>query len=236
MKGWHLKTILREDPLLLTVGGLVDILGCFNDPYSSLPTHRPRHRHTYTRHTLLHRHTGIHLTRVDLIWVIHDNLSVLYVARSINYTTSMQVTKCIVFYCATPRLPTFVVFPKLSHTCIFCLHMSGIQVLLHWLWEQEDKWRCAALYFHVRILFFHLISLSSHSMWCRQWGNRKWKQRMECIGKEMKHRHGIREGMRPDCWWSLMKCLTRHNRMSQTEKLLHIHPHTRAYTQHGDLF
>ncbi len=101
--------------------------------------------------------------------------------------------------------------------------MSGIQVLLHWLWEQEDKWRCAALYFHVRILFFHLIGLSSHSMWCRQRGNRKWKRRMDRTGEEMKYRHGKRGGMRLDCWWSLMKHLTRHRRMAQTETLPNIH-------------
>lgn len=117
----------------------------------------------------------------------------------------------------------------LSHNHIFCLHMSGIQVLLDWLREQEDKWRCAALYFHVRILFFHLIGLSSHSMWCRQWGNRKWKRRMDCNGKEMKHRHGMRGGMRLGCWWSLMKHLMRHKRMTQTETLPNIHP----YIQHA---
>lgn len=72
---------------------------------------------------------------------------------------------------AAPPQNSFVLAP------ILCLHMSGIQVLLCWLWEQGDKWRCAALYFHVRMLFFHLIGLLSHSMWRRR-GNRKWRRRM----------------------------------------------------------
>ena len=103
-----------------------------------------------------------------------------------------------------------------SPSHIFCLHMSGIQVVLHCLWEQEDKWRCATLYFHVRIFFFHLIGLSSNSMRCRQWGNRKWNE-MHWTGDEARTRDEGWGGMKPDCWWSLMKLLTAHKRMSQTE-------------------
>lgn len=105
--------------------------------------------------------------------------------------------------------------------------MSGIQVLLHWLWEQEDKWRCAALYFHVRILFFHLIGLSSHSMWCRQQGNRKWRQRMErrrCTDIGWGEEWGLTAD---DRWWSIP---ARHNWVIQTKPLLHIRPYAPAYS------
>lgn len=66
-KSWHLKTILREDPFTLAVGSPVDILGCFNDPYSSLPSH-PH----FGRHTFPHRYTfspHYNLSR-DLICVV----------------------------------------------------------------------------------------------------------------------------------------------------------------------
>lgn len=35
--------------------------------------------------------------------------------------------------------------------------------------------------------------------------------------------------MRLDCWWSLMRHLTRNKRATQSETLLHIQPHTYAY-------
>lgn len=52
---------------------------------------------------------------------------------------------------------------------------------------------CIALYFHVRILFFHLSGLSSHSMWCRQPGNRKMEAKKR---KETKHRREARKEAR----------------------------------------
>lgn len=108
--------------------------------------------------------------------------------------------------------------------------MSGIQVLLHWLWEREDKWRCAALYFHVRILFFHLIGLSSHSMRCRQRGNRKWRWGME---RRRSADIGWGEEWGPtadDLWWSIP---ARHNGGIQTKPLLHIRPHAPAYSENA---
>lgn len=108
--------------------------------------------------------------------------------------------------------------------------MSGIQVLLHWLWEREDKWRCAALYFHVRILFFHLIGLSSHSMRCRQRGNRKWRWGME-RRRSADIGWGEEWGLTADdLWWSIP---ARHNGGIQTKPLLHIRPHAPAYSENA---
>lgn len=108
--------------------------------------------------------------------------------------------------------------------------MSGIQVLLHWLWEREDKWRCAALYFHVRILFFHLIGLSSHSMRCRQRGNRKWRWGME-RRRSADIGWGEEWGLTADdLWWSIP---ARHNGGIQTRPLLHIRPHAPAYSENA---
>lgn len=138
---WHLKTVLREEPLPLTAGSLVDILACFNDPYSSLPTHPPclTHTHTHSCAQILPRYKQLHGYSIHFLY---------------STKHGRGGKKC---YSVS----------TLSHTHL--LYMSRIQVLLHCLQEQGDKRRRAALYFHVKILFFHLIGLSSHSMRRRQW-------------------------------------------------------------------
>lgn len=79
------------------------------------------------------------------------------------------------------------------------IYFLFLQVLLHWLREPEDKWRCGALYFHGRMLFFHLIGLSSHSMRRRQWGNEKWTRKNRARWKkEIKHQCGTWGGPTAD--------------------------------------
>lgn len=79
MSSWHLKTVLREGPLPLTVGSLVDILGCFNDLYSSLPPHTPCHTHAHTHSKDTHAHI---LSQWN--WLTVHYVSVLYIALHID--------------------------------------------------------------------------------------------------------------------------------------------------------
>lgn len=69
-------------------------------------------------------------------------------ANASSATSSMWVGSCVLFVV----IYIFNFFTPPPY--ILCLYLSGIQVLLHWLWEQEDKRGSSSLCFHVRSHFF----------------------------------------------------------------------------------